>query len=45
MALQTKRDELIQSFETDGINPHILFISELRIVEQDLLFLSLPSFY
>jgi hypothetical protein len=41
--LRNKRDELIHSFERDGINSHVLCLSKHHMVEQDLLNLTLDS--
>jgi exonuclease III len=42
--LRNKTDELIHSFETDCINPHVLCLSELHMVEQDSLHLTLDGY-
>jgi hypothetical protein len=42
--LRNKSDELIHSFEIDGINPRILCLSEHHMVEQDLLHLTLDGY-
>jgi hypothetical protein len=41
---RNKRDELIHSFEIDGINPHMLCLSKHHMVEQDLLHLTLNDY-
>jgi hypothetical protein len=38
--LRNKSDELIHSFEIDGINSHMLCLSEHQMVKQDLLHLT-----
>jgi hypothetical protein len=42
--LRNKADELLSSFEIDGISPHILCLSEHHMDEQDLLHLALPGY-
>jgi hypothetical protein len=42
--LRNKSDELKHSFEIDGINPHILCLSEHHMVGQDLLHLTLDGY-
>jgi exonuclease III len=42
--LRSKIDELINSFEIDNINPHILCFTKHHMEEQDLLHLTLPGY-
>jgi hypothetical protein len=42
--LRNKTDELINSFEIDVIYPHILCLRKHHMVEQDLLYLTLPGY-
>jgi hypothetical protein len=42
--LRSERDELIHFFETDNINAHILSLSEHRMVEQELLHLTMNGY-
>jgi exonuclease III len=42
--LRSKNDELIQSFEIDNINPHILCFSEYHMEGQDVVHLTLPGY-
>jgi hypothetical protein len=42
--LRSKSDELINSFEADNINPHILCFSEHHMEEQDLQHLTLAGY-
>jgi len=42
--LRTKTDELINSFETGIINPHVLHFSNRNMEEQDPLHLTLPGY-
>jgi hypothetical protein len=44
MALRSKPDELINSLETDNINPHVLCFSEHHKEEQDMLHLIFPGY-
>jgi hypothetical protein len=39
--LRSKNDELIHSFETDNINPHILRLNEYHMVQQELMHLTI----
>jgi hypothetical protein len=43
--LRSKSDELIHSFEMDGINSRTLCLGEHDMVEQDLLHLTLDGVY
>jgi hypothetical protein len=42
--LRNKSDELLHSFEIDATSPHVLCLSEHRMVEQDLLHLSVNDY-
>jgi len=42
--LRSKTDELVNSLETDNINPHILCVSEHHTETQDLLFPTLTGY-
>ena len=42
--LRSKNDELINSLETDNINPHVLCFSKYHMEEQDVLHLSLSGY-
>jgi exonuclease III len=43
-SIRNKSEELINSLKIDGIDPHILCLSEHHMVEQDLLFLKLNGY-
>jgi len=42
--IRTKNDELINSLETDNINPYVLYNSKHHMEEQDLLHLTLSGY-